>query len=451
MKPLTTQQTLDVSYESVQGRQNSVSGGKVFVIHNASLVSMDDGLPEIFPNATIVFRNGEIISVGSGSEVDIPADAEVLNAQGGAVLPGFVDVHGHWGGFISPFPVQSWEMTTFLAYGVTTIHNPASKNVAGHVERNLIEKGRQYGPRVFHTGDVLYGSTQAPVYTEINSQADARAALLRIKEEGGDSAFSVKNYQLTSRSARQRVLIAAKEMDMLVVPEGGWSLDWGLTYFIDGYTSQEHPIPIPELYDDVLSLVEASGSSYTPLAVMNYGGIFGQHWVHQSVNIPMDPKLRKYVQHDILESLTEVKQAPKSSYQFFNTTRSTAKLAKRGVRTNVGAHGEQPIGFLFHSEMLMMSLGGQEPYDVLHHATIGGATSLGLQSVIGSIKAGKLADLVIYPPGVDTIKKVWDTSRDMKYVVRGGTLFQVDEELVELWPRTGRKQTLPRLNPDDGL
>lgn len=443
-----SQQHLNVRFPSVLSQARGYSNDGVFAITNASLISMDPAKPKILDNATIVTQNGQVTEVGRGIDISIPKKAKILNVYGGSVLPGFVDVHGHWGGFISPHPLKSWEMETFLGYGVTTIHNPASKNVAGMVERNLIEKGRMYGPRVFHTGDVLYGSTQPPVYTEINSNADARSALLRVKVEGGDSSFSVKNYQLAARSSRQRLLLEAAELGMLVVPEGGWSLDWDLSYFIDGYTSLEHPVPVPELYDDVLSLIEVSGSSYTPLAVMNYGGIFGQHYIHQKFDIPNDEKLRKYVKHDILESLIEVKQAPKSSYQFFNTTKSTAKLAARGVRTNVGAHGEQPIGYLYHSEMLMMSLGGQKPYDVLRQATLGGATSLGLNRSIGSLEKGKLADLIIYPPGWNSVEKVWSASMHMKYVMCRGTLFSVEDGLEEVWPRSGRRQLKARFNAD---
>jgi N-acyl-D-aspartate/D-glutamate deacylase len=38
------------------------------------------------------------------------------------VVPGFIDVHAHWEGFSDPYPAKSWEMETFLAYGVTTLH-----------------------------------------------------------------------------------------------------------------------------------------------------------------------------------------------------------------------------------------------------------------------------------------------------------------------------------------
>lgn len=442
---------LDIRYPTAIGAQVELTNRGSFTIVNATLISMSATLPPVLRNATIVIQAGHIVGVGEGKNVGIPVGTKLLNTEGGVVLPGFIDVHGHWGGFLSPYPQPSWEMETFLGYGVTTIHNPSSKNVDGMVERHLIEKGRMYGPRVFHTGDVLYGSTQPSVYTEINSRSDARDALLRVKVEGGNSSFSVKNYQIVSRSGRQRLLLEAADLDMLVVPEGGWSLDWDLTYFIDGYTSLEHPVPVPELYEDVLSLIAASGSSYTPLAVMNYGGIFGQHWIHQNTDIPQDEKLRKYVKHDILESLTEVKKAPRSSYQFFNTTKSTAELARRGVRTNVGSHGEQPIGYLIHSEMQMMALGGQEPYDVLRHATIGGATSLGLHDAIGSIEPGKLADIVIYPASVYTVEQAFNASMHMKYVMSRGTLLGVEDGLVEVWPREGRRQAMTRLNPDDDL
>ena len=81
---------------------------------------------------------------------------------------------------------------------------------------------------------------------------EARSALVRIKAEGGPSSFSYKNYQLPSRfvlysaliqshwliiygsASRQRLLLAARELSMLCVPEGGMNYDWDLTYITDG-------------------------------------------------------------------------------------------------------------------------------------------------------------------------------------------------------------------------
>jgi N-acyl-D-aspartate/D-glutamate deacylase len=40
----------------------------------------------------------------------------------GYVIPGFIDVHAHWEGYSDRFPAKSWEMQTFLAYGITTLH-----------------------------------------------------------------------------------------------------------------------------------------------------------------------------------------------------------------------------------------------------------------------------------------------------------------------------------------
>ncbi|KAL4931450.1 uncharacterized protein BDV17DRAFT_288987 [Aspergillus undulatus] len=256
--------------------------------------------------------------------------------------------------------------------------------------------------------DGMSGKFSSTFYgTEINSQADARDALMRVYAEGGEGvSLSVKNYQLPARYARQRLILSAAELNMLVIPESGWSFDWGLTYFIDGYTSHEHPLPIPTLYDDVLSRIAASGSSYTPLAVMNYAASSGNIICYQMENIPGDTNLRKYVNHDVLESLTEVKQAPKSSYLFFNTTRSTASHAARGVRTNIGAHGEQPIGYLYHSEMEIMGMGGQKPYDVLRAVTLGNADVARSAVVHWECGGREVGGFGYYPEGCNTIEKV---------------------------------------------
>lgn len=130
-------------------------------------------------------------------------------------------------------------MRAQLAYGITTLHNPSNDNVDGYVEREMVESGYMLGSRVsyvllyrtwlivfqiYHTGNVLYGADGAN-RVEINRLEDARQALRRIKKEGGPASFSGKNYNQPVRSARQRFLLAAKEVDFQIVPEGSVLFD----------------------------------------------------------------------------------------------------------------------------------------------------------------------------------------------------------------------------------
>lgn len=55
-------------------------------------------------------------------------------------------------------------------------------------------------------------------------------------------------------------------------------------------TTIEHPLPIPVLYDDVLTLYALSGTGSTPTHIVNYGGVMGEQYIWASEDIPNDPK-----------------------------------------------------------------------------------------------------------------------------------------------------------------
>ncbi len=81
-------------------------------------------------------------------------------------------------------------------------------------------------PRIFSTGTILYGA-QAPIKANIDSVDDARAHLRRMKAVG---AFSVKSYNQPRREQRQQVVAAARELGMMVVPEGGSLFQHNMTH-----------------------------------------------------------------------------------------------------------------------------------------------------------------------------------------------------------------------------
>ena len=97
-------------------------------------------------------------------------------------------------------------------------------------------------PRIFSTGTILYGAA-GDFKAEIDSLDDARAHLRRMKAVG---AICVKSYNQPRREQRQQILAAAREIGMMVVPEGGSLFEHNMTMVVDGHTSVEHTIPVAE-------------------------------------------------------------------------------------------------------------------------------------------------------------------------------------------------------------
>jgi len=223
--------------------------------------------------------------------------------------------------------------------------------------------------------------------------------------------------------------------------------DWDLTYIIDGMTTVEHAIPVPVLYEDVQTLYALSGTGATPTHLVNYGGGWGEQYVWGHEDIPNNLKLRQFTRHDILEGLTESTARPHNSWSFFNTSASVANMVSQGLLAHIGAHGEPPLGLNYHAELYFTAVGGLDNYEVLKAATVSAATTLGIVSSVGTLSPGKLADFLIYPPGIDLLEDDIRKTRDLLYVARSGQLWNATT-LEEVWPVKGRVQQMPPINAE---
>jgi len=173
----------------------------------------------------------------------------------------------------------------------------------------------------------------------------------------------------------------------------------------------------------------------------------GEQLVWATEDVPNDPKLRRFTRHDILEGLTESTSRPKTSYALFNTSASIAKMVELGLKTHIGAHGEAPLGLNYHAELFFTQQGGLSNYQALQAATSSAAITLGMFSSIGSLSEGKLADFLVYPPGVDLLNDSIKRSRELEYVVRGGRMWEAST-MNEVWPLQKKRQAMPSFNPD---
>ena len=84
---------------------------------------------------------------------------------------------------------------------------------------------------------------------------------------------------------------------------------------------------------------------------------------------------------------------------------------------------------------------------MIQAATASGAKTLGIFPSLGSLSRGKLADFIVYPPGVDLLEEDILKTLELKLVVRGGRIWDA-ETMVEVWPVKGRKQRMPVFNAE---
>lgn len=388
--PEPTESGLDLAFSRQGDRpQGSIAlvGGRVVTMRDANQQS------EVIEDGVVVIENNRILAVGKRSEINIPEAAFQLDVTGKTVLPGLVDAHAHGGmGSHEITPQQNWMQLANLAFGVTTIHDPSNDTSEFFAGSELQKSGQLTAPRVFGTGTILYGA-YAPGYSaETNSIDDARFHVQRLHDAG---AISVKSYNQPRREQRQQIVQAASELEMMVVPEGGMRFQHNMSMLIDGHTTLEHSLPVQNIYNDVKQLWSQVATAYTPTFIVSYGGLMGEEYWYDRTNVWENPRLMRYSPKSLVypRSIRRSK-APDSEYNHIYVARSAKELRDLGVRVNIGAHGQR-AGLAAHWEIWSMVQGGFTPWEALRGATIDGASSLGMDHEIGSLEAGKLADIII--------------------------------------------------------
>lgn len=399
---------------------NSDAPEGIIAFKNARIITMNGD--KVIENGSIVIKENKIHAIGNSSEVEIPSSAKVFDVSGKTIMPGIVDSHAHMGAFrYGLTPKKHWPSYANLAFGVTTAHDPSalSETVFGIAE--LIKSGEMVGPRLYSTGIILYGA-DGDFKAEINSIDDARSAIRRTKAFG---ATSVKSYNQPRREQRQQVLLAAKELNMNVVPEGGSTFFHNMNMIVDGHTGIEHNIPVAPVYNDVKTLWGNSKTGYTPTLIVNYGGINGEYIFYDKTNVWENERLLNFTPRELVDSRARHRtKLPEDEYENGPILISeTAKiLSDEGVKVNMGAHG-QLQGLGAHWELWLLQMGGMTNMEALKTATINGAQYIGMDKEIGSLEEGKLADLIVLEKNpLDDIRN----SETVIYTMVNGRLFDAE-------------------------
>ncbi len=362
-----------------------------FALVGARIVTMQGDL--VIEDGTIVVERNRIAAVGPRDEVALPAGLPVVDGRGRTVMPGLIDVHAHLHyNALDIQPAQPWEYLVNLAYGVTATHDPSASTELVFAQSELVKAGRMAGPRVWSTGYILYGAKSANK-AEVDSFDDAKRHLQRLKAVG---AFSVKSYNQPRRNQRQWIVKAARELSMLVVPEGGSLLAQNVTFCLDGHTGLEHNLPVAPVYRDIVTLFANSGTGITPTLIVTYGGLNGEYWWYQHDRVFEKEPLRSLTPPGLLEAMARRRDvfAFDDDFQHVKVAEACAKILRAGGHLQLGAHG-QLQGLGAHWELWMLGQGGLTPLEAIRCATHYGAWYLGMEGELGSLERGKLADFVV--------------------------------------------------------
>jgi imidazolonepropionase-like amidohydrolase len=365
-------------------------------------------------SATVVIRDGRIVTVGTTSSTPTPIGVSVIDVRGKTIIPGFWDMHAH-ASQVDWAPV-------YLASGVTTIRDMGGEHVFLALVRDAIQSGRALGPRYLLAG-LIDGPGPRAFGTVTASTPERAVEMVRLYHE-----FRFQQIKIYMETPPALVPVITAEAHRLGMTVTG--------HVPNGMTSQS---VVEAGYDGIahMQLRGQSGSDQSKQQI----AFFKQH------GTVMDPtmswnELSAHSAAQPLESfLPGVSGLPLPLRRMFasmppgngGSQTNSLKLLKDAVDAGllvVAGTDKGVPGFSLQREIELYVEGGMTPLQALQAATIVPARAMKLDRDSGSIEVGKRADLVILDG--NPLEKISNV-RTARFVVAHGVLY----ECAKLWAAAG--------------
>ncbi|NER15793.1 amidohydrolase family protein [Spongiivirga citrea] len=394
--------------------QRAIPNGTV-LLKGGRIITMKGN--EVIENGDILIENNRIKNVGASSSFSVPSGAKTIDVSGKTLTPGFVDTHAHMWPNWGIHKNQIWIYSANLAYGVTTTRDPQTATTDVLTYADMVEAGMMHGPRVYSTGPGLgfWGYN-------IKSLEHAKDVLKQYSEYYNTK--TIKMYLVGNRQQRQWVIMACKELKLMPTTEGGLDFKRNMVNMIDGYPGHEHSLPIYPIYKDVVQTAAESDMAITPTLLVSYGGPWAENYFYSRENPYHDKKLQYFTPYE--ELARKSRRRPgwfmDEEHVFKKHAEFMKDLVEAGGTGGVGSHG-QLQGLGFHWELWSVASGGMNNHDALKVGTIHGATAIGLDDDLGTLEAGKLADIVIMDKNpLDNLRN----TNTITHVIKDGVVYDAN-------------------------
>lgn len=412
--------------------------GGALVIRGGTLVDGGGGEPIL--DAEVVVRNGRIASVGKAGRSSVPADAEVVDAGGGWILPGLVDAHVHFsqtGWFDGrpdaadvrdafPYPAVAAELErnpdryfrSYLCSGVTSVFD-----VGGYPWTRGLQRRGEEDPaavRVSATGALL--STvdfwlNLPDRRQFVHMAGDSVVRRTVRSHAASGSSAVKVWYIVpgswtpadSTRFSELVHLAGAEADRAGLPlavhaTGLWEAKDAIRAGADVLVHGVFDEPVDE---EFLRLAADNDVVYTPTLTVTEGyrnAYLGR--TAEEMPYPdrcLDGRTREMFARGLSPErrppwARDGGPEPPPNRQLEQGLANLERVHGAGITVATGTDAGNPgtaHGASISREMELMARAGMSPMEVIVASTRNGARAMGRDGDLGKVEAGRRADLLV--------------------------------------------------------
>ncbi|WP_439107749.1 amidohydrolase family protein [Congregibacter sp.] len=412
-------------------------------------------------NSVILVEDGVIQEVGTVATLEVPDGYEVVSTEGMDVLPGLWENHAHLmlnghADYSHWHPTYKDRLASeimpssavqLLLAGITSARDLGAPLEASISVKTRIESGEIPGPRLFVSGPFIqheaYPNTEFYRWG-VDSVADGRRKVKKLADAGVDIIKLIDQDKMTLEEA-QAVVDEAHKYGLKVVAHSHRpdEVRRGLEIGVDNFehtgltTAPEYPADVIEMLRERTATGRIAGGPlfWTPtveglwnydLTVANPEKLDSACW-HRGLEPSTIADIKASIQEPGQLAYTQLTPLRKPTLK-----RKFQQLRDAGVVMLVGTDSGIPMKFHCQStwnEMdVWVNVMNVDPMSTIRAATYWGAVMMGVSDKVGTVSAGKYADIIAVKG--DVLRHINLLSR-VDFVMKNGVVYKQDGAAVE--------------------